>query len=257
MKVLITAGGTTEPIDSVRSITNTSTGKLGSLIAESYDKNSDITKIYFVCGKNSILPKSAKTEVIFVSTVASLEKAVRKIIKEDTVDIIVHSMAVSDYRVEGIASVASLTKVLNSELIAYGDHQKLITTDYVRSILASSEVFANEDGKISSDIDDLILRMKKNPKIISLFQTIAPQTILVGFKLLDQVSHEELINTAYQLLIKNRCSFVLANDLRDIAPEHHIGFLVNGDQSCQCFETKEEIAAGIVAATMLKRSGMR
>ena len=33
-KIIITAGGTTEPIDNVRKITNVSTGKLGSLICD-------------------------------------------------------------------------------------------------------------------------------------------------------------------------------------------------------------------------------
>lgn len=34
MKILITAGGTSEPIDDVRKITNRSTGKLGLAIGE-------------------------------------------------------------------------------------------------------------------------------------------------------------------------------------------------------------------------------
>ena len=34
--ILITSGGTSEPIDRIRSITNTSTGTLGSLIAKAF-----------------------------------------------------------------------------------------------------------------------------------------------------------------------------------------------------------------------------
>ena len=34
--VLVTSGGTSDPIDSIRSITNKSTGKPGSLIAEGF-----------------------------------------------------------------------------------------------------------------------------------------------------------------------------------------------------------------------------
>ena len=36
INVLITSGGTVEKIDAVRGITNFSTGKLGSLLAESF-----------------------------------------------------------------------------------------------------------------------------------------------------------------------------------------------------------------------------
>lgn len=116
MKVLITAGGTMEPIDSVRSITNTSTGKLGSLIAESYEKIDDVTKIYYVCSKNSILPQSKKVDVRYVDTVASLEHTIRNVIDNDPIDIIIHSMAVSDYRVKAVTSAAMLSSSLNSEL---------------------------------------------------------------------------------------------------------------------------------------------
>jgi phosphopantothenoylcysteine synthetase/decarboxylase len=36
MKVLVTAGGTSEPIDGVRRITNTSTGATGGVIARAF-----------------------------------------------------------------------------------------------------------------------------------------------------------------------------------------------------------------------------
>lgn len=78
------SGGTTEPIDSVRSITKTSTGKLGSLIGERYEKLADITKVYYVCGKNSIVPvESEKVEVILIDTVANLEITIRNILNKD------------------------------------------------------------------------------------------------------------------------------------------------------------------------------
>ena len=35
-KILVTAGGTTEPIDAVRSITNESSGRLGAKIADAF-----------------------------------------------------------------------------------------------------------------------------------------------------------------------------------------------------------------------------
>ncbi len=38
MNVVITAGGTSEPIDMVRKITNSSSGKLGSIIASKFNE---------------------------------------------------------------------------------------------------------------------------------------------------------------------------------------------------------------------------
>lgn len=253
MKVLITAGGTTEQIDSVRSITNTSTGRLGCLIAEAYERLGEIEKIYFICGRSSLLPESVKAEVIYIDNVKSLEAAVRKVIANDTIDIIVHSMAVSDYRVEAVTSLPRLAEGLNSKLDSIPAANPEITEAFLHSLFHSPEVMLNRDSKLSSDIDELVLTMKKNPKIISIFQTLAPFATLVGFKLLDHVDFDTLIDTAYRILKGNKCSFVLANDLSNITKDQHIGYLLNEDKSYTRLQSKEEIAGAIVAATIHKR----
>ncbi len=249
MKVLITAGGTTEPIDRVRSITNTSTGKLGSLIADAYSGIEEVTKIYYICGKNSIVPQTEKAELVFVDTVASLEDAIKNIIERDTIDIIIHSMAVSDYRVKTVTSVPMISKTLNDKLDIL--HEKAaILEDFVASLFQDSETIMSSDGKIRSNINQLILCMEQTPKVISFFQKIAPEAILVGFKLLDQVSVEELIETAFHVLQDNHCSFVLANDLQDITKDKHVGYLIDRNKKIQIRSTKEEIAQAIVTATL-------
>ena len=50
MKLIITAGGTTEKIDEVRSITNLSTGRLGHVIGTSIVKNfgEKLEKLYYM-----------------------------------------------------------------------------------------------------------------------------------------------------------------------------------------------------------------
>lgn len=256
MKVLITAGGTTEPIDSVRSITNTSTGKLGSIIAETYEKIYDVTKIYYVCGKNSILPQSKKVDVRYVDTVVSLEHTVRNIINNDSIDIIIHSMAVSDYRVKAVTSAAMLSSSLYSKLDSLTNNKQQLTDNFIISLFQNTESIINNDGKIGSNINNLLLCMEQTPKIISLYKTIAPEALLVGFKLLDYVSVEELIDTAYQLLKNNHCNFVLANDLKNISKDQHIGYLVDENKQYIKFTTKQEIAEAIVKASM-KRRGLK
>lgn len=253
MKVLITAGGTTEPIDSVRSITNTSTGKLGSFIAESYEKIADITKVYYVCGKNSVVPRAEKVEVIFVDTVASLEFTVRNILQTETIDIIIHGMAVSDYRIKAITSADMLSNTLSSKLDSLDANHQQVTEEFIMSLFQDGGTILSNDGKIRSNIKDLILCMEQTPKIISLFRTLAPQAILVGFKLLDNVPLNELITTAFQVLLDNKCSFVLANDLRDISLEQHIGYLIDEHKNYKKCVSKKEIADVIVLSTMDKR----
>ena len=51
-KIIITAGGTSEKIDNVRKITNSSTGKLGMTIANYLLKENNDLLIYYICSKN-------------------------------------------------------------------------------------------------------------------------------------------------------------------------------------------------------------
>jgi phosphopantothenate-cysteine ligase len=94
--------------------------------------------------------------------------------------------------------------------------------------------------------------MNKTPKIIGMIKNLQPQTILVGFKLLNQVSHEQLIETGRTLLEKNNCDFVLANDLTSIQENNHVGYLINKDTTYQTYMSKEEIADGIAVSVIQK-----
>jgi phosphopantothenate-cysteine ligase len=105
-------------------------------------------------------------------------------------------------------------------------------------------------GKISSGEDRLVVVLEPTPKIISLFQTLAPRALLVGFKLLDHVSQETLIDAAFSLLEKNRCAFVVANDARDIHEDVHIACLIDRNRRIQSFSAKGEIARGIAEAVL-------
>jgi len=99
----------------------------------------------------------------------------------------------------------------------------------------------------------MILFMERTPKIISLFQKLSPQSTLVGFKLLDNAPHAALIDKGYQILTQNRCSFVLANDLKDITGEQHIGYFIDKDKNYTRHTSKSEIADIIVSATLRER----
>lgn len=250
MKVLITSGGTTEKIDNVRSISNTSTGKLGNLIAMAFAALPNVDKIYYLCSKTAVLPQSEKVNNLYVDSVLSLERGIQSIFDRESIDIIVHCMAVSDYRVKSVTSASNLTKSMISQQYKLNDLTDKNGTAMVLELLGNAESIIGGNGKISSDIDDMLLLMERTPKIISSFQNLSPNSIVVGFKLLDNVSHETLIDTAYGLLVKNKCHFVLANDLQEINENGHVGYLIDKDKNYNRFTTKEEIAAAIVSATM-------
>jgi phosphopantothenate-cysteine ligase len=230
MNILISAGGTRERIDSVRGITNTATGRLGSLIAACFDKVPETKRIFYICGINAPRPESAKAEITVIEDTAGLERAVRELLKNHRVDAIIHSMAVSDYRVRTVTTPARIAEAARASSLE----------DAFENALP-----LGQDGKISSGENRLVIVMEPAPKIISLFHPLAPHALLVGFKLLDNVSREDLINAASKLLEKNHCAFVLANDARDIHNDTHIAYLVDRDRRVQRFEDKCGIARGI------------
>ncbi len=258
MNILITAGGTSEPIDRVRNITNMSTGTLGNTIAAQFDKVPEVEKIYYICGNITKLPQSDKTEIIHISDTVSLKKAIESVFEKATVDIIVHSMAVSDYRVKLVTSCSKVAdsiykcKQYNSFDSLNEENAESFTSD----IFENSKIMLNNRGKISSDINNMILVMERTPKIISLFHEYSPKSILVGFKLLDSVSREALINAALNVMEKNKCSLVLANDLSNIDDKHHTGYLVTKSGHYEMYNTKLEIASAIVKET-IKLKGNR
>ncbi len=252
MVVLITAGGTTEKIDDVRAISNNSTGRLGTAIAEAF-LNCDsvsIEKLYYVCGQNSVVPSSDKVSIIKIESVAQLASALEEILTGCKVDIVIHSMAVSDYGVDCVTTKASICKSIESFILENPDkmaafHPKDLAaniTDY-----AFSNSTTNNATKLSSDINDLIISLKKTPKIIGMIKKLQPETTLVGFKLLSNVAEEELVDIGYGLLERNNCEMVLANDMSRITNDSHTGHLIFKDKSYLTYQTKAQIAGAIVA----------
>lgn len=253
MKVLITAGGTTEKIDNVRSITNTSTGTLGSMIAEGFAQAPAVEEIIYVCSEAAVRPQSEKTKVVCIDTVESLEKAAKEICSQGKLDIIIHSMAVSDYRVKSVTSSDMLAEQMVLQKAQLADLENRQTSALSAALLDASGSVVNGDGKISSDVENMILLMERTPKVISFFQTLAPEATLVGFKLLDGVPTDTLIDKGYQVLQDNGCSFVLANDLRQMNKTQHVGYLIDQQKNYKSYQTKQEIAAAIVKAVIEER----
>ena len=162
-----------------------------------------------------------------------LQENLTRVLTEDRIDAVIHAMAVSDYMVH---QVTTLDKLMGTEDPA---HAQDLT-----------------GNKISSDIDDLIIHMKRSPKVISCIKEVSPESILVGFKLLSGVPHEELIDVGYRLLQKNNCDFVMANDLREIGNGFHKGYLIHRDKTYDSMNTNEEIAAMIVRRVLEEKEGL-
>jgi hypothetical protein len=68
---------------------------------------------------------------------------------------------------------------------------------------------------------DLVpLIFKIAPRVIDEVKKVAPKTHLFGFKLLDNVPHEELIKAAYGVLLESRATAIIANDRQNLNLKH-------------------------------------
>lgn len=233
MKVLITAGGTTEKIDNVRGITNFSTGRLGSLIANEFNQSFD-TEIIYIHGVGAHLPEDPKIRLLPVESTQDLLETMETVLTNESIDLVIHSMAISDYYSVGTATTEEITQ--------------LCVTDSPLSLKSFWSTFKNrKEEKISSKSDDLVVHMKKNPKVISKIKEWSPATHLIGFKLLVNVSEEQLVNVAKQTLTTNHCDYVLGNDKELIDGDQHVGLLINSSGIVARYQTKQDIARGLAS----------
>ncbi len=243
MNILITAGGTSERIDDVRYLTNHATGSLGREIATFLQQEN--VRIHYVYGPKAVLPSQEKTVFHPINSVRDLEKTMEDLLTTINFDYVIHSMAVSDYELESATNEELLAKELADSI----SQLKPETSEELEAIIKERLLqtsSAPTQKKISSKNDKLILVMKKAPKVISAIKKWQPETQLIGFKLLVDVPEEELVAVAKESIEKNKASFILANDLTNITESAHLGLLVSEEGVVSRFQTKREIARGLV-----------
>lgn len=236
-KIIITVGGTSEKIDNVRKITNSSSGKLGCTIANKLIEKAEekIEKIFYICSKNSYKPNHDKIEIIEIFDTNDLKNKTEDLLTKENINYFIHSMAVSDYTVDYITNAKKLSDNINK------NREKDVYDVIVNN---NDNITGN---KISSYEADLIIKLKRTPKIISLIKNLSPNTYLVGFKLLDGVTEDELINVAINLKNENKCDLVVANDLSNIRNGNHKAFIIKNDNNYINASGKEDIAEKLIS----------
>jgi phosphopantothenoylcysteine decarboxylase / phosphopantothenate---cysteine ligase len=111
LKVLVTAGGTREPIDSVRYVGNRSSGRMGFALAdEAATLGAEVT----VVAANVPLPRSARVRYVDVATAAELQAACEA--EFPSADVLLMAAAVADYR-PATAADTKLKKDERTELV--------------------------------------------------------------------------------------------------------------------------------------------
>ena len=95
-KVIVTSGATREPIDSVRFISNLSSGRTGAAIAEALaSRGFQVTQL---AGVDSVQAAGAARRETFTDH-ASLDTALRRLVRDSSFAAVIHAAAVGDFSV--------------------------------------------------------------------------------------------------------------------------------------------------------------
>jgi phosphopantothenoylcysteine synthetase/decarboxylase len=205
MNILVTSGGTKVPIDPVRAITNTSSGRFGSNIASVLlDKGHHV---HFMCSKGSKTP---------LKLVLDFNNKEEKHVKEHQFANM-YSFMIRNYRryhEYEYKDFEEYAKVLEENV-------KYLKPDVVILAAAASDYLVDyTDNKLRS-AKELTLQLRPAHKLIKLIKLWCPSTFLVGFKLLVEATDEQLEEAAKKSIKDNQCDLVVANDLMSIKAGKH------------------------------------
>ncbi len=214
--ILLTSGPTFAPLDAVRSITNHSTGRLGTAIAHAILRQQ--ANLYMLAGETSEAPDPdlfPRLHLQRFRTVPQLKDSMIQILQEQPIDTVIMAAAVLDY----------------------------FPVERMRS-------------KKSSHDDEWIIRLKRGEKLIEQIHSWASGTMIVGFKLESRISLEELTGRASDLMDRSGARVVIANRIEEIGDDRHIGYLIERKENSEKLSvskplpTRETIAEALTVRLM-------
>lgn len=156
-RIVVTAGGTREPIDPVRHIGNRSSGKMGYALAEAArERGAEVTLI----AANVSLNEPGGVEIVKVQTAAEMKKAVVEAVKK--ADALLMAAAVADYQPEVIAKVKikkESAQNLTLKLVKTPDIISEVKGKFIKVGFAaeSENLIANAKKKLATKRLDLII----------------------------------------------------------------------------------------------------
>ena len=152
--IVVSAGGTMEPIDPVRVITNHSSGKMGYALAEAgRDRGAKVILVVAPTG----LPDPALVEVVAVKTAQEMCDAVLESVKG--ADALIMAAAVADYRptTEADQKIKKASADLTIDLAKTTDILEAATGDFVKVGFSAETQNLVSNAKIKVGIKNLDL----------------------------------------------------------------------------------------------------
>lgn len=234
MNIVVTGGGTVAPIDDVRRIVNVSTGRFSAEITEACLARG--ANVWHVHAPSAVLPFQRDAIVDLgardfsdeIQRISALHESYLRVRDR------IHLRPVVDGTVESYAKTLQ-------------DVFETVSVDLCFLAMAVSD-FEPEPvpGKIDSQLSSLHLTLKPTPKVICSVRDWGPSVYLVGFKLLSDVSREQLIAAAASALAANRADLTVANDLQTVSPGKHTIHLVRSGGRVETLGPEGSIAEGLV-----------
>ena len=181
MRVLVTSGGTAEPIDGVRVLTNASTGRTGTEIAGRMARGGHEVVILRARG-SSPAPAGCRDETF--TSFAELDRALGRILSSGRFDAVVHAAAVSDFGVE--------------------------------EVLDGATGRPTAPGKLGSGSAPVI-RLRPNPKLVDGLRSrsLNGSVRIVAFKLTRGEDRDGALRAVGSLLAHSGADLVVHNDLAE------------------------------------------
>lgn len=181
-RILITAGGTRETIDEVRTLTNKSTGKTGAALADYLHGQG--YQVLLLTNRYGEMPKS-DVKIDTYETFCDIYNTLKALSQNHNFDMILHAAAISDY---SIATIETPDGKVNPGA-----------------------------GKMSSNYDNISIQLKRNEKILPRLKDLfGEKTSVVGFKLTSTESKEEQAKAIFSLFTEKAVDYVIHNDMNDI-----------------------------------------
>lgn len=188
-KILITSGGTQEAIDSMRVLTNLSTGQTGAKMAEALSAAG--FEVHYVGATNARRPHFDGLDFSF-SSFESLDKILQQLLADHSYLGVIHAAAVSDFHVSKIWSGTNTFK----------DPSPSLTNPLVTSMAPSAGELVSQDGPGDGPVEDplksakgvfsgklssqspLTIELSPNFKILPRLKTYAKKGSpkIIGFK---------------------------------------------------------------------------
>ncbi len=221
MRILITGGGCKEYIDSVRVVTNSSTGRTSAVLADEFASKS--CEVTLITAKTAIKPHSSSIKLRFFETGEELASAIKDELTSFKYDAVIHAAAVSDFVPETI-------------------------------LIAGQTIKAGKNARKLPSGGEMTVTFKASPKIAdSLHEWAAlgggEKAKVVCFKLLNNADEAAKEKAVTSLFGHSKADFVVYNDLSQITSESHPFVILNATgEVCGEGKTNESLAEKIEQA---------